>query len=46
MPHSQAQVLTNVDYKQNMAFVATLGEIGLEKIIGVGRYFAESCGYR
>ncbi len=38
MPHSQAQALVNVDYKNNMAFVASIGEIGFEKIIGVARY--------
>jgi GNAT superfamily N-acetyltransferase len=41
MPHAKAQALVNVDYKNNMAYVATLGEIGLERIIGVGRYAAE-----
>jgi acyl-CoA hydrolase/GNAT superfamily N-acetyltransferase len=41
MPHATAQTLVNVDYHDRMAFVATLGEIGLERIIGVGRYAAE-----
>lgn len=41
MPHATAQTLVNVDYRNRMAFVATLGEIGLERIIGVGRYAAE-----
>ncbi len=41
MPHSTAQTLVNLDYGERMAFVATLGEIGLERIIGVGRYAAE-----
>lgn len=41
MPHSRAQALVNVDYKDHMAFVATIGEIGFERIIGVGRYAAE-----
>lgn len=44
MTHSQAQVLTNVDYDKTMAFVATVGEIGMERIIGVGRYIAEEEG--
>jgi GNAT superfamily N-acetyltransferase len=41
MPHITAQTMVNLDYQERMAFVATLGEIGLEKIIGVGRYEAE-----
>jgi acyl-CoA hydrolase/GNAT superfamily N-acetyltransferase len=41
MPHSTAQTLVNVDYNSRMAFVATLGAIGFERIIGVGRYAAE-----
>jgi len=41
MPHTTAQTLVNVDYRDRMAFVATLGEIGLERIIGVARYAAE-----
>jgi GNAT superfamily N-acetyltransferase len=41
MPHATAQTLVNVNYKERMAFVATLGEIGFERIIGVGRYAAE-----
>lgn len=42
MPHTTAQTLVNVDYRDRMAFVATLGEIGLERIIGVARYAAEN----
>jgi len=38
MPHATAQTLVNVDYHNRMAFVATLGEIGFERIVGVGRY--------
>jgi acyl-CoA hydrolase/GNAT superfamily N-acetyltransferase len=41
MPHATAQTMVNVDYRNHMAFVATLGEIGLERIIAVGRYGAE-----
>ena len=41
MPHTRAQTMVNVDYHERMAFVATIGEIGLEKIIGVGRYEPE-----
>ncbi len=41
MPHSTAQTLVNLDYRSRMAFVATVGEIGLEKIVGVARYAQE-----
>ncbi len=41
MPHSTAQAMVNVDYRNHMAFVATIGEIGLERIIAVGRYAVE-----
>jgi len=41
MPHITAQAMVNLDYQDRMAFVATVGEIGLERIIGVGRYEAE-----
>jgi acyl-CoA hydrolase/GNAT superfamily N-acetyltransferase len=41
MPHTTAQTLVNLDYRERMAFVATVGEIGLEKIVGVARYAAE-----
>ncbi|MGD2126960.1 MAG: GNAT family N-acetyltransferase [Desulfobacteraceae bacterium] len=41
MPHATAQTMVNVDYRDRMALVATLGEIGLERIIGVGRYDTE-----
>lgn len=41
MPHATAQTLVNLDYRTRMAFVATVGEIGLEKIIGVARYAQE-----
>jgi acyl-CoA hydrolase/L-amino acid N-acyltransferase YncA len=40
MPRAKAQKLANVDYRQNMALVVAIGEIGLERIIGVGRYVA------
>lgn len=38
MPRAKAQRLANVDYDGSMAFVAATGDIGLERIIGVGRY--------
>ena len=41
MPHATAQTMVNLDYRDRMAFVATLGEIGMESIIGVGRYSVE-----
>jgi acyl-CoA hydrolase/GNAT superfamily N-acetyltransferase len=41
MPHARAQTMVNLDYKDRMAFVATVGDIGLERIIAVGRYEAE-----
>jgi acyl-CoA hydrolase len=41
MSHATAQTLVNLDYRERMAFVAALGEIGMERIIGVGRYAAE-----
>lgn len=41
MPHARAQTMVNLDYHDRMAFVATVGEIGLERIIAVGRYEAE-----
>ena len=41
MHHARAQTMVNLDYHDRMAFVATVGEIGLEHIIAVGRYEAE-----
>jgi GNAT superfamily N-acetyltransferase len=41
MPHAKAQAMVNVDYRDRMAFVATLGDIGPERIIRAGRYEAE-----
>lgn len=38
MPHRTAQTMVNLDYRERMAFVAALGEIGMERIIGVARY--------
>lgn len=40
MHHTKAQDLVNVDYKQRMAFVAVVGEIGKERIIAIARYIA------
>lgn len=41
MPHATAQTKVNLDYRDHMAFVATLGEIGMERIVAVGRYAVE-----
>lgn len=41
MPHARAQTMVNLDYQDRMAFVVTVGEIGLERIIAVGRYESE-----
>lgn len=38
LPHDAAQSMVNIDYRDNMAFVATTGLIGREKIVGVARY--------
>jgi acyl-CoA hydrolase/ribosomal protein S18 acetylase RimI-like enzyme len=40
MHHTKAQDLVNVDYKQSMAIVGVVGEIGKERIIAVARYIA------
>lgn len=40
MHHTKAQDLVNVDYKQRMAFVGMVGEIGKERIIAIARYIA------
>jgi acyl-CoA hydrolase/L-amino acid N-acyltransferase YncA len=40
MHHTKAQDLVNVEYKQRMAFVGVVGEIGKERIIAVARYIA------
>jgi acyl-CoA hydrolase/GNAT superfamily N-acetyltransferase len=41
LSHPIAQNMVNLDYRDQMAFVATVGEIGLDRIIGVGRYAAD-----
>ncbi len=38
LPHDTAQTMVNVDYVNTMALVATTGQIGREKIVGVARY--------
>lgn len=41
MPHARAQTMVNLDYRDRMAYVATLGDIGMETIVAVGRYETE-----
>jgi acyl-CoA hydrolase/GNAT superfamily N-acetyltransferase len=41
MPHARAQTMVNLDYKDRMAYVAAVGDIGMERIIAVGRYETE-----
>ncbi|MGH7491904.1 MAG: GNAT family N-acetyltransferase [bacterium] len=40
MPHEKAQYLVNVDYKNAMAIVGVVGEIGKERIVAIGRFIA------
>lgn len=41
-PHRSVQQLTNVDYEQNLAFVAVVpGPQGEEQIVGIGQYFLD-----
>jgi acyl-CoA hydrolase/GNAT superfamily N-acetyltransferase len=40
-PHSNVQAMCNVDYEHAMAIVGVSGEIGAEKIIGIGRYLLD-----
>lgn len=41
MPHRKRQIFCNVDYRQEMAIVATLEEDGHEELIGIGRYMMD-----
>jgi acyl-CoA hydrolase/GNAT superfamily N-acetyltransferase len=41
MPHARAQTMVNLDYRDRMAYVAAVGDIGMERIIAVGRYETE-----
>jgi acyl-CoA hydrolase/GNAT superfamily N-acetyltransferase len=40
-PHRNIQAMCNVDYEHMMAIIAVTGEIGAEKIIGIGRYILD-----
>ena len=46
LPHDTAQSMVNLDYRRQMAIVATTGRVGREKIVGVGRFAAEDDGER
>ena len=46
LPHDTAQSMVNLDYRKQMAIVATTGRLGREKIVGVGRFAAEDDGER
>ncbi len=41
MSHARVQRYTTIDYEQELAIVAVVGEQGHEEIIGVGRYTVE-----
>jgi acyl-CoA hydrolase/GNAT superfamily N-acetyltransferase len=40
-PHRNIQAMCNIDYEHVMSIAAVTGEIGAEKIIGVGRYILD-----
>ncbi len=41
-PHKDVQQLTNIDYEQNLAIVATVpGPQGDEELVGIGQYFLD-----
>ena len=40
-PHRNIQAVCNIDYEHVMAIVAVTGEIGAEKIVGIGRYILD-----
>jgi len=40
-PHRNIQAMCNIDYEHVMAIVAVTGEIGSERIIGMGRYILD-----
>lgn len=41
MPHERLQELVVIDYTKEMAILAVIGEMGKEKIVGVGRYYID-----
>ena len=40
-PHRDTQAMTNIDFQNEMTIVDVIGDIGLEKIIEIGRYILE-----
>ncbi|NSW87150.1 MAG: GNAT family N-acetyltransferase [Syntrophobacteraceae bacterium] len=40
-PHRNTQGMCNIDYEHEMAIVGVIGEIGNEKIVGLGRYILD-----
>jgi acyl-CoA hydrolase/GNAT superfamily N-acetyltransferase len=40
-PHRNIQAMCNIDYEHEMAIVGTVGEIGSERIIALGRYIVD-----
>ena len=46
LPHDTAQSLVNLDYRRQMAIVATTGRFQRERIVGVARFAAEGDGTR
>ncbi len=40
-PHRDTQSMVNIDYENEMTIVGVLGDIGSEKITGVGRYILD-----
>ena len=40
-PHRNIQAMCNIDYEHVMVIVAVTGEIGAEKIVGIGRYILD-----
>jgi acyl-CoA hydrolase/GNAT superfamily N-acetyltransferase len=41
-PHARLQVFCNVDYNEEMALIATIGEPGSEEVVAVGRYLHDA----
>jgi acyl-CoA hydrolase len=42
LPHSRVMPLVSIDYEKDMAILATIGDVGGEKVLGVGRYMRQS----
>ncbi|MEW6674305.1 MAG: GNAT family N-acetyltransferase [Thermodesulfobacteriota bacterium] len=39
--HDEAEVISQIDYVQNLTLVAVLGEIGFERVVAIGEYLLE-----